>query len=92
MGVDEMNLQVIDGEVIMKKMFNSITLRYILTLTSSDYDVCSSHYLVYLTLFMTTRIRDRMVAVSSGIYMGFTAEVKVSTKGRKGFCFMSYGT
>ena len=46
MGVDEGNLQVIDVEVIMKKMFNSITLQYIPTLASSDYDVCNSHYIL----------------------------------------------
>ena len=35
MGVDEGNLQVIDVEIIVEKLSNSITLRYILT--SSDY-------------------------------------------------------
>ena len=38
--IDEGNLQV-----IMEKLSNSITLRYILT--SSDYDFCISHYILH---------------------------------------------
>ena len=45
MGVDEGNLRVIDLEVIMEKLSVSIPLRYILT--SSDYGVCNSHYILY---------------------------------------------
>ena len=46
MGVDEGNLQGIHVEVIIEKLPNSITLRYILT--SSGYDVCNSHYILHL--------------------------------------------
>ena len=45
-GVDEGNLQVIDVEVIMENCLIIILLRYILT--SSDYGVCNSHYIVHL--------------------------------------------
>ena len=47
MGVYEGNLQVIDVEGILEKLSNSIiALRYMLT--SSDYDICISHYILHL--------------------------------------------
>ena len=46
MGVDEGNRQVIDVESGDGKLSNRIPLRYILT--SSDYGVCNSHYILHL--------------------------------------------
>ena len=39
-------------------------------LTSSDYGVCNSHYILYCITFVTAGVRDR-TANGSGMYMGF---------------------
>ena len=46
MGVDEENLQVKDVDVVLENCPITIPLRYILT--SSDYGVYNSHYLIYI--------------------------------------------
>ena len=49
MGIDEGNLQVKDVDVILQKLSNnnySSTVRYILT--SSEYGVHNSHYILHL--------------------------------------------
>ena len=67
MGVDEGNLHIINVGVILENCPITIPLRYILT--TSDYGVCNSHYILlricYITFVTAGRVRDR-TAISSG--------------------------
>ena len=65
----QLRLQVIDVDVIVENCPMTIPLRYILT--SSDYGVYNSHYILYNVTFVTAGVRDKP-AINSGsdIYMG----------------------